>query len=859
MESTVPAVEARFAERRAARLRSLITDDLVTAWVRDPDTGNREPMSWILRFLDRRPPSERTTVYEAVPGAEYRLVHPPARRGAPFRVADRRRFTDLDAAREARLRRELHEVFGWGEAPADAVDGPDLPPTEQVLLGYPDRISVAPGEDITFMVSAEGVEEYTTELVRLRHVDDDPEGPGVRVDAVPGAWRGRHRGRAQAIRPGAHIVVTDPGGVTGGAAGFTIAAAVQPTIVTGARQAIVARWGDGPRGYALGLDEEGRLALWLGDGTAEEAARLDDPLDPHLWWGVGASHDPATRQVTLVARPLVTSVNSRLSPIVVDDRPRVARHRIDLEMAPATRGELLFGALTPGEGHYNGKIESPGLWPYPLTREALVTAVDEHEAPLRWWFGPPEGGGNAASLTVPCLGHPGLDGRLVNLPVRGVTGRHFTGRIEHYAVDPRGYGAVHFHDDAVTDADWAPSHELTVPEDLHSGVYALKVTAADGSCERSVPFFVRPPRGRATGDLALLLPTATYLAYSNERGLGYVPLVPPGTAFLEHRYDLGLSMYASHTDGSGVCYASWRRPILTLAPGFDIHLSPFTLANDLYVLDWLTEQGYSFDVITDHDLHAEGVELLRRYRGVLTGAHPEYASEQMLEALEQYADGGGNIGYLGGNGYYWIVSFHPELPHVMELRRGEGGTRSWQARPGEYHHATTGERGGLWVNRNRAPQKLFGVGFSAQGGVPSGHYRLGPDLDDETAKRLVDGVPDVFGDTGLDGGGAAGGEIDRYEPSLGSPPNALVIATSEGIGDGYQFAVEELGGTNPGQGATEHPGVRSDIVYFRTRGGGSVFSAGSIAYSGGLSVNGYDNGVSRLTRNVIEHWLAAHD
>ncbi|GAA4232242.1 N,N-dimethylformamidase [Actinomadura meridiana] len=859
MESSVPAVEARFTENRAAGLRSLITDDLVTAWVRDPDTGNREPMSWILRFLDRRSPRERVALYEAVPGAEYRLIHWPAHRGAPFRIADSRTFTDLAQAREVRLRRELYEVFGWGDAPTHGVDGPELVTTEPVLLGYTDRISVAPGEDIAFMVSAAGVAEYTTELVRLRNVDDDPDGPGVRVDPVPGVWTGRHQGRAQAIRPGAHIVVSDPGGVTGGAAGFTVAAAVYPTAVTGVRQGIVARWDEGPRGYALGLDEEGRLALWLGDGTGETVVRAEDRLDPHLWHGVGASYDPATGQAVLVSRPLVTSVNSRVSPIVVDDRPRVTRQRVNAELAPASGPELLFGTFTPDDGHYNGKIESPGLWPFALTPEALIAAVDEHEAPLRWWFGPSEDTRSTASLVVPCVGHPGLDGRLVNLPVRGVTGRHFTGRAEHYAVDPRGYGAIHFHDDAVTDAGWEPSHELTVPADLHSGVYALKVVAADGSAERSIPFFVRPPRGKATGDVALLLPTATYLAYSNERGLGYVPVVPPGTAFLEHRYDLGLSNYASHTDGSGVCYTSWHRPILTLAPGFDIHLSPFTLANDLYVLDWLTEQGYSFDVITDHDLHTDGVDLLRPYKGVVTGAHPEYASEQMLDALEQYADGGGNIGYLGGNGYYWIVSFHPELPHVMELRRGENGTRSWQARPGEYHHASTGERGGLWAYRSRAPQKLFGVGFSAQGGVPSGHYRVGPDLGDETAKRLLEGVSEVFGDRGLDGGGAAGGEIDRYEPSLGSPPDALIIATSEGIGDGYQFAVEELGGTHPGLGAVEHPGVRSDIVYFRTRGGGSVFSTGSIAYAGGLSANGYDNGLSRLTRNVIDLWLDAHE
>ena len=38
-------------------------------------------------------------------------------------------------------------------------------------------------------------------------------------------------------------------------------------------------------------------------------------------------------------------------------------------------------------------------------------------------------------------------------------------------------------------------------------------------------------------------------------------------------------------------------------------------------------------MITDEDLHWEGTGLLSPYRVIVTGSHPEYWSEQMLDAL----------------------------------------------------------------------------------------------------------------------------------------------------------------------------------------------------------------------------------
>ena len=47
---------------------------------------------------------------------------------------------------------------------------------------------------------------------------------------------------------------------------------------------------------------------------------------------------------------------------------------------------------------------------------------------------------------------------------------------------------------------------------------------------------------------------------------------------------------------------------------------------DTHLIDWLEVKGFEVDVITDEDLHFEGAALLKPYKVVLTGTHPEYYS-----------------------------------------------------------------------------------------------------------------------------------------------------------------------------------------------------------------------------------------
>jgi N,N-dimethylformamidase len=257
-------------------------------------------------------------------------------------------------------------------------------------------------------------------------------------------------------------------------------------------------------------------------------------------------------------------------------------------------------------------------------------------------------------------------------------------------------------------------------------------------------------------------------------------------------------------------------------------------------------------------LDAEGLELLRPYKVLVTGTHPEYHTPRTLDAIQDYVGDGGRLVYLGGNGFYWKVAGRLDLPHVVEIRRGEGGIRAWAAESGEYYNQLDGTYGGLWRRNGRPPQKLAGVGFSGQGKFEGSYYRRLPASHDPAVAWIFAGVADEkLGDFGLSGGGAAGFELDRADPVLGTPPNAWVLARSEGHQDHFVTVPEELL-THLTTVTGEKPAdlIRAELVYFETAKGGAVFSTGSITFCGSLSHAGYDNPVSRMLENVLRRFRA---
>jgi hypothetical protein len=495
------------------------------------------------------------------------------------------------------------------------------------------------------------------------------------------------------------------------------------------------------------------------------------------------------------------------------------------------------------------------------------------------------------SQVVDRSGH-GCHGALVNLPATAVTGHNFDvpydadhGTSSFHDV-PTKYNAVHFHEDDMEDAGWTTSFTWRVPPTIKSGVYAARVARSGQRDALSyyVPFVVGPsPDSEAP--LLFIAPTFTWLAYANmptARGVEAEPWNDIWTKAYGNR-----GAYCQHADGSPNYYGSSLRPIPRIVPfassttSRDATDNRISLGRDLFFTYWLETylQSHDFsvkyDVMGDEDVHAIGRNVLEqgdngllRYRVVVTGAHPEYWTDEMRIAVNDYVQRGGRLMYLSGNGQYWVTSVASSRPHILEVRKRVNVSQNYgEPFPGEYHHSTTGQLGGLWRDVGHAPQELCGVGYAAGDAEgwgtmdsPTPFFRLHPDIP-ASASFIVEGVAttDVLGaGYGVFGRSALSDEVDRYDPRLGSQPDTTVIATG-------QWQPESLTqnplpedrrdfGTCHTEVECAKSLLRAGVVYCR-KGAGEVFAAGSRLWTAALMDTHAPHDFATITANVLKHFL----
>lgn len=695
------------------------------------------------------------------------------------------------------------------------------------LIGYSDRLSVRPGETIDFKISSQTNEPVRAWLTRSISADPNPDGQGIVEWPQDAAFEPiTFDAGDQAFASGSYVI-TDQAIACDPEAGFHLGATLFPTLLKSVPQTIIS---------------VGRLALTLEDGVlclriGEQRFVSTHKISVNHWICVEAHFDAIASTIELTQ--WTPGKNQKKN----EDSFSVSRSALPNEATARVSIAAGVDGSTHTD-HFNGKIEAPFL-------------QFGDEEPLQWDFSQ-----DISTTRIVETSSRKLHGVIRNFPARAVTGSNWNSEEMCWRHAPEHYGAIHFHETDIYDFEWDTSFSFSIPDDLPSGVYVMRMKS--GIHEDAMPFFVCAPVGKPTAKLCVLVSTFTYVIYGNHARPDYDPSwqerIQDWGAYPYNPAEYpayGLSTYNFHSDNSGICHASHLRPLLNLRPGYLTFGSGEGsglrhLQADSHLISWLHSQNIEFDLITDQELHDEGVEAIKNYDCVITGSHPEYHTLQTLDALQSYRDGGGHFCYLGGNGFYWRIVAHQQNPGILEIRRAEDGIRAWAAEPGEYYNAFDGSYGGLWRRNGRPPQMLCGVGFSAQGEFNGIGYQRS--CFDSHYEWIFEGVEStVIGDFGFSGGGAAGFELDRAEPKLGTPEDAVILASSNGHGKGFILVPEEqLTHLTTWSGSPAQSMIRADMVYFDVPGGGSVFSTGSITFCGSLPWNNFENNVSRIVKNVIE-------
>ena len=734
------------------------------------------------------------------------------------------------------------------------------------LAGYAERLSARPGDTLHFHVANATGERVAARVVRVRSADPNPAIGGVTTDPVAIEVRTLAEPGPQAVPLGSYAAAGAPG-LLRGVGDCTLCVLVHPTLALNRRQVILSCLDDGEAGQGIELELTPELTLRARIGTDGGQAQVQTatPVSLHAWTRVTLIVDAGRARLTLSATPLAQGSTPETVSAALASAPALCAASRRLSLASASDSAPV--------DTFNGKLERPVLLARSLADDEDAWTAARAAGCIGAWDFSREMHTQRIVDTGPGQHH----GELINTPTRAMRGSTWTGEEHSFRHAPEHYGAIHFHDDDLDDCRWPATHAITIPEGLKSDAYALMLEAGD--TRENIPFFVVPAKGHANAKIAVLVSTYTYTIYGNHARPEWMLDADWRNAWVaqakawnaypnnpgEHR-DYGLSTYNYHTDGSGIALVTWRRPMQNLRVGYFTYPYPQIRASglrhypaDSHLLMWMAHQGHEVDLITDDELQHEGAALLSRYKVVVTGSHPEYHTGRMLDALQSYRDAGGRLVYLGGNGFYWKIALDPSRDGLIEIRRGEGGIRAWAAEPGEYYNQFDAQYGGLWRRNARPPQKLVGVGFTAQGNFVGSHYRINPEARaNPNVSWIIEGVKaDTVGGEGFCGHGAAGFELDRVDKRLGSPANAIVIAASENHPPEAPWVLvpeEQLTHITTIPGETHKQLIRADMTYFDCPGGGEVFSVGSITFCGSLPVNGFDNDVSRILDNVIRRF-----
>jgi hypothetical protein len=734
---------------------------------------------------------------------------------------------------------------------------------------YPDQISVAAGQSISFQVSS--TVPYRLSVCRLGLKMDDPAGDEVLREFPEAAPK------VQAIHPGSYVHIEK--GLRGNLQALTLECWVRPWKLAPGVGIISQLNLDNLDGNGLSLNSDGSLIFWLhpteqGDEPPGYRSRLieryaDDRLRVAHWHHVVGAWDGKRKEIWING--------------VCQGAWRFSR-RVDCGGAA-----LRLGASPGGEGSTHFFLDADLAMPVIYNRALGAGEIKERfsqqglvaakgKGLLACWPLAEEKGDRVADTSG-----QGRHGRIINHATWMIGGPSFNADVPRYgnynpAKDPgRGHG-LRFASDDLYDCRWEPTHRYRIPASSRPGVYVGRICFdLEGKPHLyHVTFIVRKPRRRKPARVLVLCATNTWKAYSGTpfgknlpdlkqvwgtNGITNNPGDPPAYCF-----------YRGHAAGQGTFQLGFRMPWPVASPyvlyGGQTDYSHLARA-DRFLHAWLEQSGYDFDVVSDLDLHRDP-DMLRDYRVFVINGHSEYWSLPMYHGLERYLAGRGSVICLSGNSLFWRVSYNDD-GSILECRKVDApGDQLPHERRGECWHSHDGRRGGMLRECGYPGWRLVGLdtlGWNNQGDA----RQFGPYIVEQPDHFLFNQPEKVSARAGdaigqaPDGGlpRANGHEIDvRLSTFAGlqeqpAPVGVTMPADPPGMTRLANGIISwKIGGAafdyffRPIKPKTDQGG---ELVYWERAEGGRVLNAGSIG--AGWALLG-DPKFQTLMRNILFHFGA---
>ncbi len=228
---------------------------------------------------------------------------------------------------------------------------------------------------------------------------------------------------------------------------------------------------------------------------------------------------------------------------------------------------------------------------------------------------------------------------------------------------------------------------------------------------------------------------------------------------------------------------------------------PARFPADLYLVDWLDAKGFDVDYITDHDLHAEGPDLLRPYSGRAVVVAPRILDGADARLARDVPRRGRPVHVHRRQLPLWRdIGASPKAR--TSSRCGAGGRRG-RSRCRPVSAITRPPASRVASGRTAAAHRTRSSAWARPARASTAARRTGASEAsyDPNVAWIFDGIEgDLIGDSpNLQvKWGAAGYEFDRVDYELGSPGTTVILGSSVRFNESSQ--------DDDRRGALLHPG-----------------------------------------------------